>query len=165
MSFCPKCGSELELRECEGEDHKIPFCCKCNEYRFPMFNVAVCTALFNHDKSKILMMKQYGREKYNFLAGYVNKGEDAEHALLREMDEEMGMKPVDSRYLYSAYFEKSNTLMIYYLTTVTNESLSRQAVGEVDEVHWFNLSQAREAVIKGSLAERLLENVACEFCN
>ncbi|HOI26912.1 MAG: NUDIX domain-containing protein [Paludibacteraceae bacterium] len=160
MEFCPKCGNELELRLCPGEENMIPFCTKCNEFRFPMFNVAICTALFNHDKTKLLMMKQYGRDKYSFLAGYVNKGEEAECALRREMMEEMKMQPDTSEFLYSAYFQKSNTLMLNFLTTVTDESLDGASPNEVDEVHWFNsYDEAYEAVIKGSLAERLLKTV------
>lgn len=164
MSYCMKCGTPLVLKSCEGEPNLIPFCEQCNEYRFPMFNVAVCTAIFTHDKKKILMMRQYGREKYNFLAGYVNKGEEAEHALHREMMEEMGMVPASEKYLYTAYFAKSNTLMINFLTTVNAEDLSHRALNEVDEVHWFTYEEACESVIKGSLAERLLNTVKDEFC-
>ncbi|MFA6778732.1 MAG: NUDIX domain-containing protein [Paludibacteraceae bacterium] len=159
MEFCTKCGNALELRACAGEENFIPFCTKCNEYRFPMFNVAICTALFNKDRSKILMMRQYGREKYNFLAGYVNKGEDAEHALFREMQEEMNMTPDSVEFLYTVYFQKSNTLMLNFLTTVKDESLAGASSNEVDEVHWFNYEEAYEAVIKGSLAEKLLKTV------
>lgn len=163
-AYCNVCGSVLELRPCEGESTEIPYCVKCDEYRFTPFNVAVCTALFNSDYSKLLMMRQYGREKYNFLAGYITQGEDAETALKREMIEEMGMCPEKIEYLYSAYFQKSNTLMLNFLTTVNNESLEKASKIEVDDVQWFNnFEQAYEAVIKGSLAERLLKYVAPRF--
>lgn len=163
MAYCSECGTQLEMRACEGEQNLIPFCTKCGEYRFPTFNAAVCTAVFNKDKTKILMMRQYGRTLYNFLAGYINKGEDAETALVREMQEEMGMTPASFRFLYTAYFAKSNTLMINFLTIVDNEELSHMAVGEVDAAEWFTYPQACEAVIKGSLAERLLKTVKNEF--
>ncbi|NCC98513.1 MAG: NUDIX domain-containing protein [Bacteroidia bacterium] len=163
-AYCHVCGSALELRPCEGESTEIPYCVKCGEYRFAAFNVAVCTALFNSDYSKLLMMRQYGREKYNFLAGYITQGEDAETALKREMLEEMGMYPEKIEYLYSAYFQKSNTLMLNFLTTVKTESLEQASKSEVDDAQWFNsFEQAYEAVIKGSLAERLLKYVAPRF--
>lgn len=156
MKFCTKCGSKLILKECDGERNLIPFCPECNEYRFPVFNLAIVTAIFSKDWKKILMMKQYGREKYNFLAGYVDKGENAEETLVREMQEEMGMTPVFYKYVYSKYFEKSNTLMLNYISTVETEDLSHRSKTEVDEVHWFDFQQASEAVIKNSLAEKLL---------
>lgn len=163
-AYCHVCGSALELRPCEGEYTDIPYCNECNEYRFATFNVAVCTALFNSNYSKLLMMRQYGRENYNFLAGYITQGEDAETALRREMFEEMGMYPEKIEYLYSAYFQKSNTLMLNFLTNVKTESLDMASQTEVDEARWFNsFEQAYEAVIKGSLAERLLKYVASRF--
>ena len=36
--YCHECGSELTEKELENEGI-IPFCPKCNQYRFPMYNV------------------------------------------------------------------------------------------------------------------------------
>ena len=158
--YCKVCGTRLELRECEGEPNLIPFCPSCGEYRFEQFNVAIITAIFNQDRSKLFMMRQYGREKYNFLAGYVNKGESAEEALRREMMEEMGMTLVSHKMLFTYYFAKSNTLMIAFESTVDSEDLSGMNEKEVDEARWFcSYNEAWEAVIKGAVAEKLLSTI------
>ena len=108
--YCKICGTELEMQPCEGEPKPIPFCPSCGEYRFEQFNVAIITAIFNQDHTKLFMMRQYGRDKFNFLAGYVNKGESAEEALKREMMEEMGMTLVSYKMLFTSYFDKSNII-------------------------------------------------------
>ena len=79
MQYCLFCGTKLQIRELEGEG-MIPFCEKCGEYRFPVFNTAVSMIVTNTDRDKILLIKQYGRDRYILVAGYVNKGEDAEDA-------------------------------------------------------------------------------------
>ena len=89
-----ECGAELVLKECinfglnEGE---IPFCPVCSEFRFPMFNVAVSTIIFNKDFSKTLLIQQYGRKNNILVAGYVTKGENLAEALKREIKEETGI--------------------------------------------------------------------------
>lgn len=158
--FCNICGTKLEMRECEGETELIPYCPQCEAFRFEQFNVAIITAIFNRDHTKLFMMRQYGRSGFNFLAGYVNKGESAEEALRREMIEEMGMTPVSFSIRFTSYFAKSNTLMIAFETTVDSEDLSHANEREVDEARWFtSKDKAREAVLKGAVAERLLELV------
>ena len=89
MEYCMFCGTKLKDMELEGEG-MIPFCGKCGEYRFPVFRTAVSMIVINKDKDRILLIKQYGRDRYILVAGYVNKGEDAEDAVCRELREEMG---------------------------------------------------------------------------
>jgi len=159
--YCNKCGTKLEMRECPGEPQMVPYCKWCNEYKFEQFNVAVIVAILSEDRKRVFMMKQYGRDFYNFLAGYVNKGESAEEALHREMMEEMGYTPTYSKILFTQFFAKTNTLMIAFEATVANEDISHANPNEVDEARWFDsFEEAEEAVIKGAVAERLLKVIA-----
>ena len=163
MKHCSVCGTALELRFLKDEGRKIPFCPVCGEYRFEMFNVAICVAIFTSKHDKVLMMRQYGRQKYNFLGGYVNKGESAEAALLREMKEEMGMIPLCYEPLFTQYYAPSNTLMLAFYAEVADEDLSHRNVEEVDDARWFTYPEASDAVLKGAVAERLLKEVSNRF--
>lgn len=159
-TYCVVCGTKLELRECKGEENLIPYCPNCHEYRFEQFNAAIIVAILSEDRKRIFMMKQYGRSAYNFLAGYINKGESAEDALKREMMEEMGMVPTSHQIMFTSYFAKSNTLMIAFTATVADEDLSHANPDEVDEARWFcSYEEAYDAVIKGAVAERLLQTL------
>ena len=163
MKHCSVCGSALELRFLKDEGKEIPFCPVCDEYRFEMFNVAICVAIFTPKRDRVMMMRQYGRQKYNFLGGYVNKGENAEEALLREMKEEMGMVPLCYEPLFTQYYVPSNTLMLAYYAEVADEDLSHRNIEEVDEARWFTYLEASDAVLKGAVAERLLKVVSDRF--
>lgn len=161
--YCSKCGSALEMRECKGEDSLIPYCPECKEFRFPTFSVAIITAVLNPQKTRVLLMRQYGRERYNFLAGYINKGEDAETALKREMQEEMQLKPVSFRYIRSSYFAKNNVMMMCYLSIADSDDISHYSRWEVDEARWCTYNEATNIVIQGGVAAYLLEEIKNEI--
>ena len=110
----------------------------------------------NPDKTKILLIQQYGRKNNILVAGYVNKGENAENAVVREVMEETGLKVVDMSFNKSEYFEKTNTLMLNYSCRVENESLAHLNTGEVDKAQWFTHEQACENIKPDSLAKKFL---------
>lgn len=155
MKYCMECGTRLEEKYLENEG-MIPFCPKCGEYRFPVFSTAVSMVVMNEKKDKILLIKQYGRDAYILVAGYVNKGEGAEHAVIREMKEETGLDVKILEFVKSEYFAPSNTLMLNFRCIVNSESLNG-LTKEVDYAKWFSIEDARKNVKKESLAQRFLE--------
>jgi len=154
LKHCHECGSRLVDKECEGEG-LIPFCEPCDMFRFPIFSTAVSTAVLNRDKNKVLLIQQYNRPDYILVAGYINKGENAEETLIREVKEEVGLEVVDCEYMRSTYFQPSNTLMLNYISIVDSEDLD-QVSTEVDKAVWFTLGEAAAAIKKNSLAETFL---------
>ena len=87
MKHCRECGTELIEKELEHEG-MVPFCPRCGEYRFPQYNVAVSMIVVNEENRKTLLVKQYGRDFFRLVAGYVNRTETLEHAAARELKEE-----------------------------------------------------------------------------
>ena len=118
MNYCMQCGTKLVMKYHESEEKDIPYCSTCSDYRFPVFNTAVSMVVTNQAEDRILLIKQYGRDRYILVAGYINKGEDAEHAVIREVEEEMNLHVVNVRFNHSHYFAKSNTLMLNYTAIV-----------------------------------------------
>ena len=157
MKYCYECGNKLINKELENEGI-IPYCEKCGEYRFPIFSTAVSMIVENQDKTKILLIQQYGKKNNVLVAGYINKGENAEAAVIREVMEETGLKVKTLHFNKSEYFKNTNTLMLNYSCTVESESLEYLNTVEVDEAQWFTHEQAVENIKKNSLAERFLLN-------
>lgn len=155
MKYCYECGEKLTERELENEGI-VPYCEKCREYRFPIFSTAVSMIVENIDKTKILLIQQYGRKNNILVAGYVSKGENAENAVVREVMEETGLKVVDMNFNKSEYFEKTNTLILNYSCRVEDESLAHLNKGEVDKAQWFTHEQACENIKPDSLAQKFL---------
>ena len=154
MTHCYECGAKLVPRELEGEGI-VPYCPECKAYRFPIFSTAMSATLLSPDRKKALLIQQYGRERNVLVAGYISKGENAEHAVVREIQEEMGMRVTEMAFVKSTYFEPSNTLMLHYLTVVDSEDLSGRT-SEVDKAQWFSLEESKKQVVTPSLAQRFL---------
>lgn len=154
MSYCPVCGTQLTDRELEHEGI-VPFCPRCGEYRFPMFNIAVSMIVVNESNRKTLLIKQYGKDFYRLVAGYVNRTETLEHAAVRELKEETGMTAVRISFNRTRFFEPSNTLMCNFTVFVKDDSeLSPNY--EIDSCAWFSFDDARKNINPEILAGRFL---------
>ena len=154
--FCTKCGTAFETRELEGEG-TVQFCPKCNEYHFPVFNMACSMIVVDPKTKNILLIKQYGRDSYILVAGYVNRGEDAEQTVAREILEETGLVARKITFNRSKYFERSNTLMLNWTVEIEDASALKPN-REVDSYHWFTFEEARKNIKPCSLAEYFLDS-------
>ncbi len=156
MGYCEECGAALVERYLENEGI-IPYCGSCKAYRFPKYNVAVSIITVDDEKKKILLIKQYGRDSFILVAGYVNKGESAEHAVARELMEETGLRAGEIRYNRSRYYAPSNTLMLNFTCHIEGSGDFR-LTDEVDEARWFSFDEARANIRPDSLAQFFLNS-------
>ena len=157
MKYCTECGAKLTIKECFNcgiSEGMVPYCPVCGEFRFPWFNVAASVVIFNRDCSKTLLIQQYGKGKNILVAGYVNKAETLEEALIREIKEEVGLCVEKFIFNESKYFEKSNSLICNFIVTTKNEEV--RCNPEVDYAKWYSIEEAKNAVLKNSLAEEFL---------
>lgn len=154
MDYCQVCGNRLTEKYLKNEG-MIPYCEHCKEYRFRRFNVAISTIVYDPEGERILLIQQYGRKNNILVAGYVNPGESAEQALVREVKEELGLDVSDYAFNATEYYEKSNTLMINFACHVQSDSLSGMNE-EIDYASWYPADQAKEEILHHSLAEKFL---------
>ena len=155
MKYCSSCGHPLKMIEHEHEG-MVPYCERCKEYRFPVFNTAVSMIVLNPAKDHILLIKQYGRDHNVLVAGYVNQGESLEETLVRELKEEIGINVLSYRYNKSEFFERSNTLMCNFTVVADDVSLGGVSEWEIDEAKWYTFEEAAAQVKPCSLAQRFL---------
>ena len=57
QKHCFECGTALIEKELE-EEGIVPYCPKCQQYRFPMYNVAVSMIVVDEETGKILLMQK-----------------------------------------------------------------------------------------------------------
>lgn len=153
MKYCMHCGHKLDEKYLMGEG-MVPYCPECQEFRFPVYNTAVSMIVMNKELDKVLLIKQYGRDSYILVAGYVNKGEDAEDAVKREVGEEMGLQVLECHFNRSHYFAPSNTLMLNFTAIVEEGEPSPNS--EIDAWKWFSVGEARARIRDKSLAQAFL---------
>lgn len=155
MKYCVECGTKLVNKYLETEKTNIPFCEKCQAYRFPIFNTAVSMIVTDKKTDKILLIQQYNRKKYVLVAGYINRGEAVEEAVIREVKEETGLDVVDYQLNKTKFFAPSNTLMINFKVFV-EDGTKICCNNEVDSYAWFTKEEAKENIYQGSLAQEFL---------
>ncbi len=154
MKYCQECGTALTEKELEHEGI-IPYCPKCRDYRFPMYNVAVSMIVVNEENQKTLLIKQYGKDFFRLVAGYVNRTESLEHAVVRELKEETGMTAERVVFNRTRFFEPSNTLMCNFTAFVKDDSELNPNY-EIDYCEWFSFDEARKAIDPNILAGQFL---------
>jgi NADH pyrophosphatase NudC (nudix superfamily) len=89
-AYCPRCGAALERRFAEGREREICPACDFVFYRNPVPAVGVVVEL---DGRVVLVRRRYEpRAGYWALpAGFMELGESAEEAAIRECHEETGL--------------------------------------------------------------------------
>lgn len=154
QKYCMDCGQALIEKKC-GNEGMVPYCPACEQFRFPMYNVAVSMIVVNEETDKILLIQQYGRTRNILVAGYVNRGEKLEEAVVREIKEETGMDVNRIQFNRTSFYEPSNTLMCNFTAFVQND-LQLNPNEEVDRYAWFTAEEAKENIALNSLASRFL---------
>ena len=152
--YCEKCGTKLEKKFLKLEG-MVPYCNTCKDYRFPKFNSAVSMIILNPDETKTLYVKQYGTGKFRLVAGYLEYGESLEHAVYREMSEEIGRIPTSIKFNASKYFEPSGTLMNNFICKLTTEELNTN--DEIDEYEWVSIDEMEEKIRPARLAHQFVK--------
>ena len=153
LNYCPVCGEKLSLRPHPSEPPTL-WCSRCSDWRFPLFSAAVSVILLDGCRERMLLIRQYGEPDPVLVAGYVDKGETAEAAVVREIREELGMTALSPRFLGSHYYAPSETLMLNFLAVAAEDEARPNA--EVDGWEWVPAKEARSLVKPGGLAELLL---------
>ena len=105
-------------------------------------------------RENVILIRQYGDPDPVLVAGYIDKGETAEDAVIREVQEELGMTAQAVSFLHSHYYAPSETLMFHYAATVKGKTAAPN--WEVDDWEWVPVEHACGLVKPGSLTETLL---------
>ena len=153
LNYCPVCGEKLSLRPHPSEPPTL-WCSRCSDWRFPLFSAAVSVILLDQSMERMLLIRQYGEPDPVLVAGYVDKGETAEAAVLREIREELGMTALSPRFLGSHYYAPSETLMLHFLAVLEEDEV--RPGPEVGSWEWVPVEEAPKLVKPGGLAQRLL---------
>ena len=159
--FCRNCGQKLSLRFCENEG-LVPYCNTCESYMFPQFSVAASMVVTNRTQDKILLAKHADDDDFILFAGYIQKGENAEKTVPREIKEELGLDVVKTKYMSSRYHEPKDILMLNFIVVV-EENKPIKLNEEITEARWCSPDEALALIRKGTTAEYFLTNAIKEL--
>ena len=157
FTYCPHCGDKLIKKEI-GDEGKIPFCERCSEPMWDMFQTCIITAVVNEEKEVALLRQNYvSTTSYVCVAGVMKMGESAEETVVREVKEEIGLDVERLEFVKSYPYEKKEMLMLGYKSVVKKAAFKTS--GEVDSVEWVKFEDALSKLREGSIAWQLVKSV------
>ncbi|HEY8519512.1 MAG TPA: NUDIX domain-containing protein [Gammaproteobacteria bacterium] len=110
--YCPLCRTELTAAERGGRERLVCPACGFTHWNNP---VPVVGAIVERDGA-LLMVRSHGWPEtwYGLVTGFLERGEHPEQAVLREVEEELGLK-ADLGEMIGIYpFERLNQIILVY---------------------------------------------------
>lgn len=152
--FCSRCGSALPPVDTTGD--KAERCCPgCGTIHFP--RIEPCVIIRIEKEGKILLAKHVQRNTQIFacIAGFIEAGESAEHAVRREIREETGLEVSDIRYFGSQSWPFPDQLMLAFTAQYAGGEIRLQE-DELAEAGWFGPDELPAHPRPGSISWRLI---------
>lgn len=106
--FCGRCGSRTEPVKIE----RAVKCPSCGLIVYPRISPAIIVLIKNGDKILLARSPRFPPELHSVIAGFAEAGETLEHAVRREVREEVGIGIKNIRYFGSEPWPFPNSLMI-----------------------------------------------------
>ena len=161
--YCGLCGApNLGLRG----DH-ILRCSnpECLREHFPRTDPAIIVLVQYEDRALFGRKAEWPAHRYSTIAGFVEPGESAEQAVVREVAEETGVEVIESSYHSSQPWPFPGSLMLGY---TAHAGLSQIHLNdqELEEAKWLNRRELADQLLSGeflpptsiSISFRLVED-------
>jgi NAD+ diphosphatase len=162
-AHCPRCGALTEVvtgghaRVCpvDGSEH------------FPRTDPAVITLVTDPaDRALLARNTSWPERRVSILAGFVEPGESAEQAVIREVAEETGIVVGEVRYLGSQPWPMPRSLMLGFWARAAGAQPIQVDTEEIAEAQWFSRDGLRASMAAGeirlpppvSIAHRIIES-------
>jgi NAD+ diphosphatase len=162
-THCPQCGAATipapggHLAKCpvDGTQH------------FPRTDPAVIMLVTDPlDRCLLARNVAWGERRMSILAGFIEPGESAEMAVIREVEEETGIKVADVHYLGSQPWPMPRSLMLGYRAAAAADQRIVMQTDEIAEARWFTRQELLAEIKTGelslppqsSIARRIIES-------
>ena len=151
--YCGCCGGALA----PAPDERALRCERCGQTLYPAIAPAVIVAITDGDRILLARNARSSFRHYALISGYVEVGETLEHAVRREVKEEVGLSLRSLRYLGNQPWGVSGSQMFAFHAEATGgESIVLQR-SELADARWFSRSELEPRAHTASIAFELIE--------
>lgn len=145
---CPRCGNATLLRAAGAQRH----CPSDGSDHFPRTDPAVIVLVTDPDDRALLGRQPAWPEgRYSTLAGFVEPGESAERAVVREVYEEAQVTVASVSYLASQPWPFPSSLMLAFRAHTAQRDDPVPDGAELGDVRWFTRRQLGAAIDSGGI--------------
>jgi NAD+ diphosphatase len=150
--FCGRCGVRMKGRPTE----RAKECPQCGLLHFPRLAPAIIVLIERGNELLLARSRRFTTGMYSVLAGFVEPGESLEEAVVREIQEEVGLRVKDLRYFGSQPWPFPHSLMIGFTATYAGGDISVDE-SEIEEARWFTVESLPPLPGKISIARKLID--------
>ena len=146
-THCPQCGAPTVNAMAGWERH----CTIDGTAHYPRTDPAVIVLITDADDRLLLARQQVWPEhRFSLVAGYVEPGETAEHAVAREILEEVGLRVGQPEFLGSQPWPFPASLMLCYRVEAIDTDIRVDGV-EIAEAQWLRRAELLSCIADGSV--------------
>jgi NAD+ diphosphatase len=138
---CGHCGGTTLVKD-GGWRRK---CWACGLEWFPRTDPVVIMLVTDGSRCLLAHEHRYGNKMYSTLAGFIEPGEDIEHAVRREVFEEAGIHVGEVRYHSSQPWPFPHSLMLGCIAQAETTAISLDTA-ELADARWFTREDARAMI-------------------
>jgi NAD+ diphosphatase len=136
---CGHCGGQTLVKD-GGWRRK---CWACGLEWFPRTDPVVIMLITDGARCLLAHEHRYGNKMYSALAGFIEPGEDIEHAVRREVMEETGIKVGDVHFHSSQPWPFPHSLMLGCIGQAETTDIVLDTA-ELADARWFSRAEARQ---------------------
>ena len=151
--FCGACAKPLVRHSKERAMH----CQGCGLFFYPRINPVVITLIHKGDSILLARRTDPGFNHFwSVVAGFVEAGESLENAVQREINEEVGIKVKNIRFIASQQWPFPNNLMAGFYAEYESGTIKPDGE-EIGEAGWFTKDELPRIPSKVSIARQLID--------
>ena len=151
--YCGHCGTRMV----PDAAMTAMTCPECHQLQFPRIEPCIITLVHRGDKILLARHAQRNTNIYACIAGFMEAGETAEHAVAREVYEETHLRVKNIRYFGSQSWPFPAQLMLGFTAEYESGEIKVQE-DEIECAEWFDPQHCPASPPPGSIAYELIED-------
>ena len=153
--FCGHCGHSTQTIVSNAELYKQ--CGQCEQITYPSTSPAIIVLITRGDEILLGRSPHFPTGVYSLLAGFVEAGESCEEAVIREVNEEVGIAVHNIHYAASQPWPFPNSYMLGFTANFLSGSITMDP-NEIEDAQWFNVNNMPKLPHRSSIAHRMIQS-------
>lgn len=154
--FCSRCGTPVSSHDPDLSAR----CAACGYHQYPRISPCIIVLVARQgpkgEQCLLAHAAHFDSERYSTLAGFIEAGETAEHAVAREVREEVGIEIKNIRYWKSQPWPFPHSLMLGFFADYDSGALVPDGK-EILRAQWFDPDGLPQIPPKLSIARELID--------
>lgn len=150
--YCGGCATVMK----EGQGERVKICPNCGRTYYPRISPAIIVAVLKGDEILMAHNRNFTKDVFSLIAGFVELGETLEECVEREVMEEVGIKVKNIRYFRSQPWPFPNSLMVAFTAEYDGGEICPDGI-EIDEANWFKADKLPKLPSRWSIARKLID--------